>query len=391
MSNYVSGYVDQASGYNLQVLGQGQYSNLNLLLGGDMQQSNVTSAARFRLDSGGNSNLDIKGNDGASIVHRFTSNGSTFSNMLTMTNDNAKSNATRYAGEFNGRAAASQFVVNAIDARAPTNKGLYISQNTGGVGTFAYNKGIDGAGGFNFSTYNSNGTLAANNMNLLTSGEVQAPYYKKTLDPNDFEDYAVAAFDLSGNLVRDYNANERIRILESRLTAVETDVIGNGPVPQKVNEIISRLNGLNFFSNNITALPISGASSTPLGYVVAAPTNLQVALGSVGSKNLRVTWVAPVASSTAPGPANYYLVTWSGPMTASWNGAPTLGFPRVENVSGSVGIKVPYSDSLSPVLTMSGTTSTVITVASQNENVRGSVTYNNGVVNFVAGNAISPQ
>jgi len=116
---------------------------------------------------------------------------------------------------------------------------------------FNINKG-SGTGGFAFNTYNADGSLLHNNLNLKASGVVQAGYYSVSGNAADNEEVAISGFDASGNIVRHYSANARFRSIESRLTSAESSV--SGPVTSKVNEVIARLNGLNFFSENIATI-----------------------------------------------------------------------------------------------------------------------------------------
>ena len=91
-------------------------------------------------------------------------------------------------------------------------------------------------------------------MNLKASGVIQASYYTATGNTADSESVAVAGFDASGNIVRNYQSNVRFRAIEARLTAAENEV--SGPVQSKVNEVITRLNALNFFSQTIATLVV---------------------------------------------------------------------------------------------------------------------------------------
>jgi hypothetical protein len=142
------------------------------------------------------------------------------------------------------------------------------------IGQFNINKGV-GTGGFQFKTYNSNGTLAFTNMSLRSNGQVQAVYYNKTSDTAaDFEAVAIAGFDADGNLVRDYQSNVRFRTIESRLTAIEDE--SSGVLEVKINEIVTRLNGLNFFSNNIAKLPTIPARPTNVAGTVSSVTSVTV-------------------------------------------------------------------------------------------------------------------
>jgi len=367
-NNYVNGNFNGSNEYDLVINGSyGNYNKSAVMLG------NTTNYGRMMYDNSVNAAyLDVSGNQSsATILHRQTSDGSTFNNMLTLVVDNLSSNTT-YAGSFGGRALATQFVLAGNDTRLPQAYNVGVSQNNG-QGMFNVNKGAVGVGGFQFNTYNSNGSLSAQNMVLAYNGQVNIPYYTGTADPNDSESVAVAGFDASGNLVRNYAANERLRLAESRLSSIENDLIGNGTLPAKVNDIINRLNGLNFFSSNITTIPISGNTTQAFGYVVNPPTSLNAV--KAGSLQLTVAWNAPVPSTPAPGQATSYLITWTGTAgNASWAGNASAGYPPVNNVSGTTGIVVPYS---SVVLTFGTTGAIYITVSSQNSIVQGVVASQN--------------
>ena len=218
--------------------------------------------------------MDLRAADGNTMSFRYTTDGSAMNNMLQLANDTTLSNLGRYAATVGGRVNASAFYVNGttIDSRAPTAQGLYMGLNTATVGQFNINKGASGTGGFQFNTFDASGNLLKNNMNLLANGQVQAVYYNSTGNSSDFEAVAIAGFDANGNLVRNYAANQRFRLAEARLTAIENDLVLNGSanIVTKVNDIINRLNGLNFFSSNIVSIfnGNGGSNFTPVVSVV---------------------------------------------------------------------------------------------------------------------------
>ena len=194
--------------------------------------------------------MDLRGDAANKMTFRHKDNASgSVSSMLELTNDSSLS-GNGYGATVNGRVNASSYYVGQVDTRAPVNTGVYMGTD-GNVGYFNINKG-SGTGGFAFNTYNADGSILQSNLNLKASGVVQASYYSSTENAADSETVAIGGFDASGNIVRNYAANARFRSIESRLTAAEAEV--NGPVLTKVNEVISRLNGLNFFSQNIETL-----------------------------------------------------------------------------------------------------------------------------------------
>jgi len=257
-NNYVQGgWNSTESSYNLLISGApGNYQTSSVYLGAD---THCGLGSRFMFNNASNNAfMDLRAADGNSMTFRYTTDGYAMNNMLQLVNDTSLSNTSRYAATVGGRVNASAFYVNGttIDSRAPTAQGLYMGLNTATVGQFNINKGT-GTGGFQFNTYTSNGTLAFNNMNLLANGQVQAVYYNYSGNStSDFETVAIAGFDTNGNMVRNYAANQRFRLAEARLTAIENDLVVNGTsnIVMKVNDIINRLNGLNFFSCNIVSI-----------------------------------------------------------------------------------------------------------------------------------------
>ena len=246
-NNYVNGFVtDNNSEYDLVINGgvAGQYNKSALVLG------NTSTYGRMMYDEVAKSSfIDVKGAADAKIVHRkFDVASNSFKNILSMVNDN--NGVSSVAGDFDGRVQATQFVVQGNDSRVPEANKLNVSSN-GGRGNFNVNKGQSGLGGFAFRTYDLNNNLVATNMVLNQSGAVQMEYYKKTADINDNEAVAIVGVDVNGTLIRNYEANERLRNQESRIRTVENDLSTNGRMPSKITEIMNRINGLSFFSNNI--------------------------------------------------------------------------------------------------------------------------------------------
>jgi hypothetical protein len=219
------------------------------MIGGD---TSTVYGVKIQKDAGNNALLDMRADMSNKMSLRYKDNTSgTVTSMLDLTNDAALT-GSGYGAVVNGRVNASAYYVGSVDTRAPVNSGVYMGTD-GNVGYFNINKG-SGSGGFAFNTYNADGSLLQRNMNLLASGVVQASYYTATGNAADSEAVAIAGFDVSGNLVRNYAANARFRALEARMTVAEGELTGD--VPGKVNEIITRLNGLNFFSQNIASIAV---------------------------------------------------------------------------------------------------------------------------------------
>jgi len=172
--------------------------------------------------------------------------------MLVLNKDTVTNTAV-YGATVGGRVKASQYYAGTVDTRAPNLPGVYMGFDSSTVGYFKVNKGT-GTGGFTFNTYNANGSLDKNNMNLFAAGNVPVPYYSTTSDTQDSETTAFATFDSNGNIIRDYKQNQRIRSIENRVATLESQTVAS--VPEKVNEVIGRINSLNFFSSPISNLVI---------------------------------------------------------------------------------------------------------------------------------------
>jgi hypothetical protein len=249
--NYLQGSTDTTNNsYNLLISGAPSgYTSSGINIGGD---TSTTYGVKITADSSHNAFMDLRGDASHKLTfrHKDQTTG-TLSAMLELSEDSSLT-GSGYGAIVHGRVNASSYYVGSIDTRAPVNTGVYMGTD-GNVGYFNINKG-SGTGGFVFRTYNSDGTLLQSNLNLMASGVIQASYYTATGDAADFESVAVAGFDASGNIIRNYQSNVRFRAIEARLTAAENEV--NGPVQSKVNEVITRLNALNFFSQTIASLAV---------------------------------------------------------------------------------------------------------------------------------------
>jgi hypothetical protein len=258
-------------------------------------------------DATNNAFLDLRADMSNKMSLRYKDHSSgTVSSMLDLVNDSALSSTSSYGATVNGRVKASSYYAGSIDTRAPVNTGVYQGYD-GNVGYFNINKG-SGSGGFAFKTYNTDGSFLQSNLNLLGSGVVQASYYTATGNAADSEAVAIAGMDASGNLVRNYAANARFRALEARATAIENDLTGG--VPTKVNEIVTRLNGLNFFSQNIATISVFNPSPSTAPSV---PTNV-VATASDSSASISFTTNALATS--------YTITSSPGGLTASGTSSP---------------------------------------------------------------------
>ena len=249
--NYVQGSTDSTdNAYNLLVSGaQSGYTSSSLMIGGD---TSTVYGVKIQKDASNNANFDMRADMTNTMSLRYKDNTSgTVTSMLDLANDSSLT-GTGFGAIVNGRVKASSFYVGSVDTRAPINTGVYMGTD-GDVAYFNINKG-SGSGGFAFNTYNADGSLLQNNLNLLASGVVQAAYYTASGNAADTEAVAIGGLDASGNLVRNYAANARFRALEARITVAEAELTGD--VPGKLNEIVTRLNGLNFFSQNIATIAV---------------------------------------------------------------------------------------------------------------------------------------
>lgn len=251
-SNYVQGSVDTANnGYNLLISGAPSgYTQSGLMIGGD---TNTVYGARVATDASHNVHIDMRA-DASNVMsmrHKDNASGS-ITSMLDLSNDSALT-GSGYGAIVNGRVNASSYYVGHVDTRTPANTGVYVSMNGSNIGQFNINKG-SGSGGFQFNTFNANGALQQNNLTLHASGTVTVPYYANTGNSGDSDAVAIAGFDTDGNLVRNFGANMANRARDARIAAIETNLISN--LPDKMNEVITRVNGLNFFSQNIETIAV---------------------------------------------------------------------------------------------------------------------------------------
>ena len=276
-TNYTSGVQtgtqgDPNSTYNLLISGGSDYPQQSgLLLRNDItvddgqshtgarifQDNNDNAYFDFRTIAGGQKNMAFRLQDDANPSQPAT-------NMLLLTDDN-KSSTSTYGAILNGRMNASQYYVGQADTRAPMTAGMYMGFDNNTKGYFNVNKGT-GTGGFQFQTFKSNGQLDKINLNLESSGVVQAPYYSASANTLDSETVAIAGFDSQGNLVRSFQQNNRFRSIESRVAILEGETVQG--IPQKMNELITRFNNLHFYSNNIQPLVFP---DPPDPYIVRTP------------------------------------------------------------------------------------------------------------------------
>jgi hypothetical protein len=308
--NYIQGSVDSTNNaYNVLLSGAPSgYTSSGLNIGGD---TSTMYGVKLSKDATNNAYLDLRADASNKMSIRYKDNTTgAISSMLDLVNDSALSDTTKYGATINGRVKASSYYVGSSDTRAPVNTGVYMGFDASNVGYFKINKG-SGSGGFSFRTYNTDGTLLQSNLNLLASGVIQASYYTATGNVADSEAVALMGFDASGNFVRNYAANARFRALEARATAIENDL--TGAVPTKVNEIVTRLNGLNFFSQNIATIAVF----TP--NILAAPIAPTSVVGTIDSST------SVSVEFTGDNKATSYAVTSSpSGITATGTSSPIL-------------------------------------------------------------------
>ena len=259
--NYIQGVPDSVGQqYNLLISGGTTYGNENgLFIGHNTNTASANNGAGLHLFQ------DLQAKHGY-LEHR-AANEKAFIirhkddakpedepvNMLQLKLDDGTV-ADRFGAEVKGRVKASQYHVSSSDMRLADTSGLYMDVSGNQTGMFRVNKGASGSGGFSFQTHDAAGALVANSGLLVSgSGVVTAQYYTATTDTQDTEAVALAGLDASGNLVRNFASNLRFRQAEARLSSIEGELTGD--VPDKLNEVITRLNNLNFFSSNIQNLP----------------------------------------------------------------------------------------------------------------------------------------
>jgi len=289
-TNYISGTPNGTAGqsgsyYNLLITGGTDYTSSS----GIMVKNDVTSASvgkpgtRIFQDSDDNAFLDFRTTavDGSkSLTFRIKDDlnpANPAVNMLNLTKDDLSSTSV-YAANIAGRVKASQFALQQTDTRAPNAAGMYISKDTNNLAYFKTHPGSSGTGGFKFQTTDVNGINPTTNLTLNSVGTVTAPYYQSTGNTDDSETNAIAAFGADGTLVRDYSQNKKIRDLQSNLNrsiSQSTQQLAN-----KINELVTRMNGFRIYNNPIISLPVGTPNSTvisgeyaqiDLGLNVSAP------------------------------------------------------------------------------------------------------------------------
>jgi hypothetical protein len=251
--NYVQGVAtgtlgDNSSQYNLLIQGGSDYKQSSgLYLANDLHSN---KGAQLMFANNGNTFMDFNAAATNTMNFRYTSNGVGYNNMLQLMTEET-GNATRYVADINGRVKASQYVVDALynEARTimPNHGALYMGQNSSGSYFIMNPNGNTAA--FDFKVTNANGSANRTVMTMRGNGQIQTVFYNKTAHADDSEPVAVAGFDADGNIVRKYEVNARIRTVETAVSTIASSV-GQG-LTNKVNEVITRLNSLNFYSNNI--------------------------------------------------------------------------------------------------------------------------------------------
>ena len=315
-SQYAGGIKDSVKNtYNLLVTGGSDYpQSAGIILG----NSTITGAStRLYQDVSSNAYVDFQAPESNSLAFRYTSNGSTFSNMLTLMND-TKSSSTINAATTNGRMAASQFISTG-DARAPSQAGLYVYQNNSNGGQF----GMAGTtSGFNFSNYNSNGTLNNTALVLNSNGSVLTPYYNQTMYGGDNEANAVVTMDTSGNFGRGWTMNQRLRNTENDTQTIYN--VLNAGLPNTVNNIINRLNGLSMYSSNLAPM----ATITAFSNITVTPSPTPTPTQTPTQTPISTPIPTPIPTPTPT------------PIPITVPGAPTIGTVSVTNKTT---VSVPFT------------------------------------------------
>ena len=264
-SSYVSG-IPSGSNYNLLVSGGSAYTSSS----GVMIKSDTTASGSgnkglaITHSSSDNANIDFRTSKGGSksITMRIQDDSapSNYINALSLTDDD-KSSVNVFGATIGGRLKASQFHSDSPDTRDPILKGLYLGHDNSNRGYVKINKGTDGIGGMVFETYNQNASLSKRHLELLASGYLKMPEYSSSGNIIDTEDSAIASFDSTGKLVRNYEQNARFRSVEDRLWSMERTSVKT--TPARVNEIVRRMNSLHYFNTSMTELDVSDNSFEP--------------------------------------------------------------------------------------------------------------------------------
>jgi F5/8 type C domain len=298
-SKYAYGVPDSATNEYDFLVARDAYDAGVQLRNDTTSSSTGKKGVRISHSASNNANVDLRATTGAvnSFAFRLQddSSPSSFSNMLTLTDDN-KSSTSAYGMQVGGRVKASQYYIGESDTRAPTSTGLYLGQDANNKGYFNMNAGSSGTGGFKFSTYDANGQNEVVNLSLDKFGYAKMPKYAATNDALDSEpSAAIVTFNSAGQLVRDYQQNARLRSSESRATNLENTVLPT--VSTKVNEIISRMNAVAFFNSNITAMDLG---AVPLAYTAPAASvslNMNVDLTTANSPTFQQNLIQSTADS----------------------------------------------------------------------------------------------
>jgi len=259
-TNYANGVQNGSAGafgsqYNLLISGKTDYTgSTGFMVKNDTTISDGQSHRGFimKQDSSDNSYFDFRTQAGGVKNLTFTLQDDANPNdkypMMILTDDGNIVSQTTYGMIISGRMNASQYYVGQADTRPVNSPGVYLGFNNDTTGYFNINKG-SGTGGFNFQTYDKNGALTQTNLAMNAAGTVQVPYDQATGATQDNETTAMMVFDATGNVVRSYQQNARFRNIETRVGTLETETVVQ--VPQKVNEIISRLNTLKVWNTAI--------------------------------------------------------------------------------------------------------------------------------------------
>ena len=303
MSNFVQGYATGNNDYNLLISG---YQRDGLVLGADVLTSGNAGARIFQDTSNNNTFMDLYAqgaNNAMSMRYQNISDPSGQMMSMMQLNQDDFSSTSKYGASVTGRVKASQFAITKADTRLPS-KGVSINIDNNNAAYFNVG-GSQGAGnGFTFTTYNGSGQ-ATTNLTLNPSGTITAPAYAQQQGETLYYSDTLAAFDVSGNLVRDTQASQIMYELQQRISSIEGDL--TGAVPATINQIVKQLNSLNFSSaaSKISLVPIF----VDAGYTLAAGTPVvqamaQILFANYSGTDQYVTFVVPNGAN----PANFNTV-----------------------------------------------------------------------------------
>jgi hypothetical protein len=333
-SAYVSGAAS-GNNFNLLVSGKDDYANSGISIKND---TTVGKGISITHTSSDNAVLDFRSDSGKALKIRLQdhANPSSAAEMLSLTNDD-KSSTSTFGAVVGGRLKASQIHTSEADTRAPVASGVYLGHDAQNTGYVKINRGTK-IGGFSFQTHNADGSLSKTHLELSPYGYVSLPEYKSSGDALDSEALAIASFDSQGRLVRDYKQNARMRSLEERTSSAEED--SSISIPSHINQVIRRMNSLEYFSAPITEMSLGTTSSAPVIYSGEIQLAASVDATTVDTSSWQNAFLQSIAESAGVSQSALSITAVSSSPAMSVNlrsATPTVAYIVVKvTSSGSV-------------------------------------------------------